>query len=206
MNLTGRDSFTSVGWKDGICSVGSHHFSIYMMLLFRDGLLSSTIVSLRTSVAFVLCHLKYDPAADPHIKLLIRAFRLERPVQWRIMPKWNLHLVLLALMSPPLASEVGYQAETSDDIIPLKWRTMKNSVPASFGNGETTFISTCLECHSWQVCVFERKHPASTDVISVTGSRVSCQKPATVAGSAMDFHVGYSTSQHVWVRTDVLPC
>ena len=60
--------------------VRSHHFSTYMMHLFRDGLLPATIISHRTSVASVLRHWVYDPAADPHIKLLVRAFRLERPV------------------------------------------------------------------------------------------------------------------------------
>ena len=57
--------------------VRSHHFSTYMMHLFRDGLLPVTIISHRMSVASVLCHWVYDPAADPHIKLLIRAFRLD---------------------------------------------------------------------------------------------------------------------------------
>ena len=75
-------------------------------------------------MAFVLRHWIYNLAAGSHIKLLIRAFRLECPVQRRIMPKWDLRLVFLALRSPPFASEVGDQAETSDDFIPLKWRTM----------------------------------------------------------------------------------
>ena len=66
--------------------VKSHNFSTYMMHLFRDGLLASTIISHRMSVASVLRHWVYDPAADPHIKLLVRAFRLECPVQRRIMP------------------------------------------------------------------------------------------------------------------------
>ena len=46
-------------------------------------------------------------------------------MQRRIMPKWDLHLVLLALMRPPFTSECNDQGETSDDVIPLKWRTMK---------------------------------------------------------------------------------
>ena len=105
--------------------VRSHHFSTYMMHLFRDGLLPSTIISHRTSVASVLRHWVYDPAADPHIKLLVRAFRLERPVQRRIMPKWDLHLVLLSLMRPPFTSQNEDDGESSDDVIPLKWRTLK---------------------------------------------------------------------------------
>ena len=105
--------------------VRSHHFITYMMHLFRDGLLPSTIISHRTSVASVLRHWVYDPAADPHIKLLVRAFRLERPVQRRIMPKWDLHLVLLSLMRPPFTSQSEDDGESSDDVIPLKWRTLK---------------------------------------------------------------------------------
>ena len=103
----------------------SHHFSTYMMHLFRDGLPPSTIFSHHTSVASVLRHWVYDPAADPNIKLLIRAFRLERPVQRKIMPKWGSHLVLMALMRPPFASECADRGETSNDFIPLKWWTMK---------------------------------------------------------------------------------
>ena len=102
----------------------SHHFSTYMMHLFRDGLLPSTLISYRPSVASVLRHWVYDPAADPHIKLLVRAFRLERPVQCRIMPKWDLHLVL-SLLRPPFISQFEVHGESSDDVIPLKWRTLK---------------------------------------------------------------------------------
>ena len=108
-----------------VFQVRSHHFSTYMMHLFRDDLLPSTIISHCTSVASVLRNWVYDPAADPHIKLLVRAFRLERPVQRRIMPKWDLHLVLLSLMRPPFTSQSEDDGESSDDVIPLKWRTLK---------------------------------------------------------------------------------
>ena len=105
--------------------VRSRHFSTYMMHLFGDRLLPSTIISHRTSVASVLRHWVYDPATNPHIKLLVRAFRLERPVQRRIMPIWDLHLVLLSLMRPPFTSKSEEDGESSDDVIPLKWRTLK---------------------------------------------------------------------------------
>ena len=105
--------------------VRSHHFSTYMMHLFRDGLLPSTIISYCPSVASVLRHWVYDPAADPHIKLLVRAFQLERPVQRRIMPKRDLHLVLLSLLRPLFTSQSEDDGESSDDVIPLKWRTLK---------------------------------------------------------------------------------
>ena len=76
-------------------------------------------------MASVLRHLVYDLAADPHFKLLVRAFRLERPVQRRIMPKCYLHQVLLSLLRPPFTSDGDEDGESSDDVIPLKWRTLK---------------------------------------------------------------------------------
>ena len=146
--------------------VRSHHFSTYMMHLFRDGLLPSTIISHRTSVAYVLCHWVYDPAANPHIKLLIRAFWLERPVQHRIMPKWDLHLVLLALMRPPFASESDEQDKTSDDIIPLKWQTMKTVFMLALAS-----VSRRSYIHALSVapgrCVFSRGNTQRQLVVSL---------------------------------------
>ena len=49
----------------------------------------------------------------------VRAFRLERLVQCRIMPKWDLHLVLL-LLRLPFISQVEVHGKSSDDVIPLK--------------------------------------------------------------------------------------
>ena len=99
-------------WKRWhVFRVRSHHISTYMMYLFRDGLLPSTITSHRISVASVLRHWVHEPVAYPYIKLLVRAFRLESPVQCRIMPKWDLHLVLLSLLRPVM--KTGNPRKTS---------------------------------------------------------------------------------------------
>ena len=157
-----------------------------------------SLKSCRRSFSLQLFRIRIDPAADPHIKLLIRAFRLESPVQCRIMPKWDLHLVLMALMSLPSTSEVGDQAETSDDVIPQKWRTMKTVFWLALASARRHSYLHVLSVSPGR-CV-------STDVISVTGSRVSCQEPASVAGSAMDLRAGYSASCPIGNRTDALPC
>ena len=144
----------------------SHHFSTYMMHFFRDGLLPSTIIPHRMSVASVLHHWVYDPAADPHIKLLVRAFRLERPVQHRIMPKWNLHLVLLFLLRPPFASDGDEDGESSDDVIPLKWRTMKCVFLLALAS-----TRRCSYLHALSVapgrCVFARGNTQQQLVVSL---------------------------------------
>ena len=157
--------------------VRSHHFSTYMMHLFRDGLLPSTIISHRTSVASVLRHWVYDPAADPHIKLLVRAYRLERPVQHRIMRKWDLHLMLLSLLRPPFASNGDVDGESSDDVVPLKL-----CVPVSIGFGKTALIPARIECRAWQICVRQRKHTATTCGISVAGTWFPSEESATNPG------------------------
>ena len=136
--------------------VRSHHFCTYMMHFFRDGLLPSTIIPHRTSVASVLRHWVYDPAADLHIKLLFRAFQLEHPVERRIMPSWDLHLVLLSWLRPPFASDGDVDGESSDDVIPLKMAEHEMFVPVSIGFGKTTLVSARLECRARQMCVCQR--------------------------------------------------
>ena len=161
--------------------VRSHHFSTYMMHLFRDGLLPSTIISHHTSVASVLRHWVYNP----HIKLLVRAFRLERPVQRRIKPKWDLHLVLLSLLRPPFTSQSEEDEESSDDVIPLKWRTLK-CVPVSIGIGKTALVPARIEYSAWQMCVRERKHATTTCGISTSGTWLPGEESAADAGPWMD--------------------
>ena len=137
-----------------------------MMHLFRDGLLPSTIISHRTSVASMLRHWVYDPAADPHIKLLIRAFQLERPEQRRIMPKWDLRLLLLALMRPPFTSECDDQDKTSNDVIPLKWRTMKTVFLLALASARQRFYIHALSVAPGR-CVFSRGNTQRQVVVSI---------------------------------------
>ena len=146
--------------------VRSHHFSTYMMHLFRDGLLPSTIISHRTSVASVLRHWVYDPAADPHIKLLVRAFRLERPVQRRIMPKWALHLVLLSLLRPPFISQIEVHGKSSDDVIPLKWRTLKCVFLLALASARRRSYLHALSIAPGR-CVFDRGNTQQQLVVSL---------------------------------------
>ena len=129
-------------------------------------MLPSTIISHRMSVASVLRHWFYDPAADPHIKLLIRAFRLECPVQRRIMPKWDLHLVLLALMRPPFTSESDEHNETSDDVIPLKWRTMKTVLLLALASARRRSYIHALSVAPGR-CVFWRGNSQRQLVVSL---------------------------------------
>ena len=70
----------------------------------------------------------------------------------------------------------------------------ENSVPVNISFSETTFLHSRFECHSWQVCVFKRKHPARTGGISFAGSCFSCQEPATVTGSGVDLRTGIAIS------------
>ena len=168
------------------------------------GLLPSTIISHRTSVASVLHHWKYDPAVDPHIKLLIRAFRLEWPVQCWIMPKWDLHLILSALMSPPFASEVDDRGRYFRSHLWSKIADDENSVPVSIGFSATTIISPCAKCRIWQVCILKRKYPAPKLVSLLPEAGFFGQEPATVTGSRMNHSPRYGSFQPGWTRENVM--
>ena len=94
------------------------------MKMFDERYEPATIISHRTSIASVLRHWKYDPAVDPHISILMRSFRLARPVRHRFMPQWDLHVVLNALLHPPFATS-NPDGRSTDRSIELKWRTCK---------------------------------------------------------------------------------
>ena len=110
--------------------------------------LSDASVQRRTSpsksVASVLRHWVYDPTADPHIKLLFRAFRLERPVQRRIMPKWDLHLVLF--IETAICIRVQYSRGILWWCHSLKMGDHENCVPVSIGFSEMALLHSCFEC------------------------------------------------------------
>ena len=185
MNPIGQDSWRSVGQKRWhMFRVRSHHFSTYMMHLFRDGLLPSTLISHRTPVASVLRHWVYDPAADPHIKLLVRAFRLEHPVQRRIMPKWDLHLVL-SLLRPPFISQIEVHGESSDDVIPLKWRTLKCVFLLALASARrrSYLHALSIASDSW---VFDRGNTQQLVVSLLSEPGFSGEESATDAGPWMD--------------------
>ena len=132
-----------------VFEVDSRIFSKYLLLLFENERYAlSTIISHRTSIASVLRHWKYDPATDPRLRALLRNFQLARPVQRRLMHQWDLHLVLTALLRPPFTD--GANDRPSDDVIDLKWRTLKTTFLLALATArrrsflQALCVSTCL--------------------------------------------------------------
>ena len=132
-----------------VFEVDSRIFSKYLLHLFENERYApSTIISHRTSIASVLRHWKYDPATDPRLRALLRNFQLARPVQRRLMPQWDLHLVLTALLRPPFTD--GANDRPSDDVIDLKWRTLKTTLLLALATARrrsflhALCVSTCL--------------------------------------------------------------
>ena len=126
-----------------VFNVRSRHFSSYCLDLFDNGFQPGTIISHRTSIASVLRHWKYDPANDPHIALLLRSFRIARPVEHRTMPEWDLHVVLSALLKPPFADDDPDDSST-DSGIRLKWRTLKSLFLLAFASARRRSFRGCL--------------------------------------------------------------
>ena len=55
----------------------------------------------------------------------LQNFQLAQPVQWKMMPQWNFHLILSALLSPPFSHGAVYRP--SDDVIDQKWWTLNTT-------------------------------------------------------------------------------
>ena len=90
-----------------VFEVDCKSFSKYLLYLFEvDGYVLSTIISHWTFIASLLKHWKYGPANDLGIGGMLPNFQLAQPVQRKMMPQWNLHLILSALLWPPFSSMV----------------------------------------------------------------------------------------------------
>ena len=63
----------------------------------------------------------------------------------------------LSLMRPPFTSQSEEDGESSDDVIPLKWRTLKCVFLLALA-------STRRRYSAWQMCVRERKHSVNVNL------------------------------------------
>ena len=107
------------GKHPNVFEVNSCIFSKFMLHLFEnEGYAPSTMISHWTSIVSILQHWNYAPANDSHIRALLNNFQLARPLQQKLMPQWDLHLVLAALLRPLLD---GASNTPSGDVIRLKW-------------------------------------------------------------------------------------
>ena len=163
--------------------VRSHHFSTYMMHLFRDGLLPSTIISHRTSVASVLRHWVYDPAADPHIKLLVRAGTSGATQNYAQVGSSSGFIIINE--TAVYISKWGWWGILGWRHSP-KMADAQMFVPVSIGFGKTALVPARFEYSAWQMCVRERKHSTSTCGISTSGTWLPGEESATDAGPWMD--------------------
>ena len=167
-----------------VFQVRSHHFSTYMVHLFRDDLLPSTIISHRTSVASVLRHWVYDPAAahqvtgqgfpagtsgatQNHAQVGSSSGFIIINETAVYISKWGWWGILGWRHSPKMADAQMF-------------------VPVSIGFGKTALVPARFEYSAWQMCVRERKHSTSTCGISTSGTWLPGEESATDAGPWMD--------------------
>ena len=167
--------------------VRSHHFSSYMMHLFRHGLLPPTIISHRTSeCGFCATSLGVWSSS----RLAHQATHQSFPVGMSGATQNH------AQVGP--SSCVVIIAETAIRIRRWCWRGIlgwrhsrkladhKMCVPVSIGFGKTALIPARFECRARQMCVRQRKHTATTCSISVAGTWFPSEESATELGPWMD--------------------
>ena len=134
-----------------VFEVDSKSFRKCLLYLFEvDGYILSTIISHWTSIASVLQHWKYDPANYPGIRGMLYNFQLPQPVQWKMMPQWNLLFILSALLWPPFSN--GAVDRPSNDVIGQKWGMLRTTFLLLLATVRRSYlhalcVSTCLFTH-----------------------------------------------------------
>ena len=136
-----------------VFEVDSKSFSKYLLYLFEvDHYAPSTMISHWTSITSVLQHWIYDSATDPHIRALLHNFHLAWPIEPKMMPQWNLHLILSALLWPPFSD--GAVDRPSDDVIGQKWWTLKTTLLLLATARRRSYLELELELILWLSACF----------------------------------------------------
>ena len=114
--------------------------------------------------------------------------------------------MLLALMRPPFASECDIQGESSDDVIPLKWRTMKTVFLLAWASARRRSYIHALSVAPGR-CVFVRGNTQRQLVVSLfAGTWFPCKESTTVTSSGVDLCTMDSPSQPVRSGENAVPC
>ena len=174
-----------VGREIDPIKVSVQQLADFFVHLFEDkGLLPSTIKGYRSSITRTLTISGgTDFSNNEFLSLLIRNFDLERPKQKRLVPQWDLGLVLSALKLPP------FEAATEVD---LKFVSYKCCFLLALASGRKR-----SEIHALSVsdsCLrFNRDQPAVTLLTSFLGkNQIPCKSsepifiPALPSDSSSD--------------------
>ena len=174
-----------VGREIDPIKVSVQQLADFFVHLFEDkGLLPSTIKGYRSSITRTLTISGgTDFSNNEFLSLLIRNFDLERPKQKRLVPQWDLGLVLSALKLPP------FEAATEVD---LKFVSYKCCFLLALASGRRR-----SEIHALSVsdsCLrFNRDQPAVTLLTSFLGNnQIPCKSsepifiPALPSDSSSD--------------------
>ena len=82
----------------------SQQLACYLSHLFDRGLAPATIQVHRAAISSVIASPTYNPSEDDVLRCLLKRFHRERPRLPRVVPDWDLSLVLAQLLKPPFVS------------------------------------------------------------------------------------------------------
>ena len=120
---------TARGWTAHRAS--STQLACYLTHLFDRGLAPATIQVHRAAISSVISSPAYNPSEDEVLRCLIKRFHRERPRLVRVVPDWDLSLVLTQLMKPPFVSG----NPPSDRHIPLHLLLFKTTFLLALASG-----------------------------------------------------------------------
>ena len=111
------DAFSAFCTKKGIHPLSSSDATVaeYLVAMFERGALPSTIKVHRSAILSVLTFTNPSISDSIIIRNCLKTFEIERPRKTRVLPKFDINLVLWQLLKPPFTNEDG----KSDRDIPL---------------------------------------------------------------------------------------
>ena len=106
----------------------------YLVHLFHRGLKPATIKVHRAAVQSVLKHIAPQLASSALLHDLCKRFEIERPRTVRVLPKFDLNLVLWQMLKPPFVDKAG----GTDYRIPLSTMVAKVTFLLALATGSRT--------------------------------------------------------------------
>ena len=128
-------------------------------------------------------------------------FQLAQPVQWKMMPQWNLHLILSALLWPPCSD--GAVDRPSDDVIDQKWWTLNTTVLLLLATARRRSYLHALCVSTCPFTCGDVQNQLVVNLLPCTVFLAKNQMPAW-SGSPVDTYSQHCSSQPRWARENVV--
>ena len=177
--------------------VTESQLATYLLGLYNRGLQPSTIKVHRSAILSVLKYLHPKLSESVLIADLLRRFEIDRPRQQRVLPKFDIDLVLRQFLKPPFIDD-----RNSDTGIPLQTLAYKVAFLLALATGNRSSELHALSRSSLKTTRDEQSGKRILTLNTHVGFLAKNQrpdvKPSPVQIHSMDHCVGQGEPERLW--------